>query len=88
MNKQELIQLIDILDKSEVHIKTGAEILVFVDFCNLEQFTKILGIDSENYITCILRNKYVIVNLVDIDILDCEEIEIIENRYKKKEEEQ
>lgn len=84
MNKQELIQLIDILDKSEVHIHAGEEILVFIDFDNLNMFTKILGIDSENYINCVLRDKCVVVNLIDIDILDCEEIEIIENRYKEK----
>lgn len=85
MSKEDLIQLIDILDKSEVHIKVGAEILVFIDFNNLDKFTKILGINSEFPISCILRNEYVVVNLIDIDILDCEEIELIENRYKNKE---
>lgn len=84
MNKQELIQLIDILDKSEIHIEAGGKILAFIDFCNLEQFTKVLGIDSENYISCILRDECVVINLIDIDALDCEEIELIENRYQKK----
>lgn len=83
MNKQELIQLIDILDKSEVHIKAGEDILAFIDFDNLDMFTKILGIDSENHINCILRDKCIVVNLIDIEILDCEEIELIEDRYKK-----
>lgn len=81
MNKQELILFIDILDKSEVHVHAGEEILAFIDFNNLDMFTKILGIDSENYINCTLRDKCVVVNLIDIDILDCEEIELIENRY-------
>jgi len=81
MNKQELIQLIDILDKSEIHIHAGAEILAFIDFENLDLFTKVLGIDSENYINCTLRDKCVVVNLIDINVLDCEEIELIENRY-------
>ena len=85
MNKEELIQFIDILDKSEVHIKAGAEILVFIDFNDLDKFTKILGINSEFSISCILRDECVVVNLIDIDILDCEEIELIENRYKNKE---
>lgn len=82
MNKQELIQLIDILDKSEIRIEADKKILAFIDFCNLEQFTKILDINSENYVSCILRDKYIVINLMDIDILDCEEIELIKNRYK------
>ena len=56
MNKQELIDLIDILDKSEVHIKAGTEIFAFINFNDLDMFTKILGIDSENHINCTLRN--------------------------------
>lgn len=85
MNKEELIQLIDILDRGEVHIEKGGDILAFIHFCDLEQFTKILGTDSENYINCVLVDECIIVNLVDIDILDCEEIELIENRYDLKE---
>ena len=84
MNKQELIQLIDILDKSEVHIKLGEEILAFINFNDLESFTKILGINSEYPINCVLRDECVVVNLIGIDILDCEEIELIENRYKER----
>lgn len=84
MNKQELIQLIDILDKSEVHIHAGEEILAFIDFDNLDMFTKILGIDSENHINCVLKDGCVVVNLIDIDVLDCEEIELIEDRYKER----
>lgn len=83
MNKQELIQLIDILDKSEVHIKAGAEILAFINYDDLDMFTRILGIDSENPINCVLRDECIVVNLIDIDTLDCEEIELIENRYQK-----
>lgn len=83
MNKQELIQLIDILDKSEIDIHAGEEILAFIDFCNLDVFTKILGIDSENHINCVLRDNCVVVNLIDINILGCEEIELIEDRYKE-----
>lgn len=83
MNKQELIQLIDILDKSEIHIKAGGEILAFINFDDLNMFTKILDIDSENYINCVLRNSCVVVNLIDINVLDCEEIELIEDRYQK-----
>lgn len=88
MSKEELIQLIDILDESEIHIKAGEEIFAFIDFHNLEQFTEILGIDSENYINCVLRDRCIVINLIDIDILDCEEIELIENRYKIKEDKQ
>ena len=84
MNKEELVQLIDILDKSEVHITAGEKILAFIDYNNLEEITKILGIDSENTINCILRDKCVVINLIDIDILDCEEIELIEKRYQDK----
>ena len=83
MNKQELIDLIDILDKSEVHIKAGTEIFAFINFNDLDMFTKILGIDSENHINCTLRNECIVINLIDIDTLDCEEIELIENRYQK-----
>lgn len=83
MNKGELIELINILDKSEVHIKAGAEILVFINFDNLDKFTKILGINSEFPIGCILSDECIVVDLLDIDILDCEEIELIENRYKE-----
>ena len=83
MNKQELIQLINILDKSEVHIKAGEEILVFIEFENLKEFTEILGINSFNVVNCVLRDEYVVINLIDVDILDCEEIGLIENRYQK-----
>lgn len=82
MNKQELIDLIDILDNEEVHIENGGKILAFINYNDLDKFTQILGIDNENHIDCILRDKYVIVNLIDIDILDCEDVEIIEMRYK------
>ena len=83
MSKEELIEFIDILDKSEVHIENGGKILVFIDFEKLEKITKLLGIDSQNYMECILTDKYIVIDLIKIDILDCEEIEIIENRYKK-----
>lgn len=83
MNKQELIDLIDILDNGEVHIENGGKILAFINYNDLDKFTQILGIDSENHVDCILRDKCIVVNLIDIDILDCEEVEIIEKRYKK-----
>lgn len=83
MNKQEIIDLIEILDNGEVHIENGGKILAFINYNDLDKFTQILGIDSENHIDCILRDKCVVVNLIDIDILDCEDVEIIEMRYKK-----
>lgn len=82
MNKLEIIELIDILDNGEVHIENGGKILAFINYSDLDKFTQILGIDSENHIDCILRDKYVVVNLIDIDIVDCEDVEIIEMRYK------
>lgn len=81
MNKQELIDLIDILDNEEVHIENGGKILAFINYNDLDKFTQILGIDGMNYVDCVLRDKYVIVNLINIDNIDCEEVEIIENRY-------
>jgi len=61
------------------------KILAFIKYADLDRFTQILGIDSENCVNCILRNECAVVNLIDIDTLDCEEIELIENRYKTKE---
>lgn len=82
MNKQEIIDLIEILDNGEVHIENGGKILAFIKFDDLDKFTQILGIDREYHVECILRDECIIVNLIDIDILDCEDVEIIETRYK------
>lgn len=85
MEKEELIKLLDFLDNTamEIHIEKNGQVLVFMYFFNIDDFTELFGYNyfCEGGVECTLGEDYIVVDLQDF--LEDEDLEIIRNRYKE-----